>query len=130
MAQKIYDAFGDKTLEILDQEPEKLLTIKGISEKKLEKICESYTSNRAARDVIAFLSPYGITPNRAVQLFKEYRDKTITTVRSKVKSIKRPHLVSEATIQFMPMKPAVKTDYISLRMPALFVRSSPTLPSK
>lgn len=82
MAQKIYDAFGDKTLEILDQEPEKLLTIKGISEKKLEKICESYTSNRAARDVIAFLSPYGITPNRAVQLFKEYRDKTITTVRS------------------------------------------------
>ena len=82
MAQKIYDTFGDETLEILDKEPEKLLTIKGISAKKLEMICESYTANRAARDVIAFLTPYGITPNRAVQLFKEYRDKTITTVRS------------------------------------------------
>ena len=82
MAQKIYDAFGDQTLEILDKEPEKLLSIKGISTKRLEVICESYTANRAARDVIAFLTPYGITPNRAVQLFKEYRDKTITTVRT------------------------------------------------
>ena len=62
---------------------------------------------------------------------KTWRRSTTNTMdKNKVKSIKRPHLVSEATIQFMPMKPAVKTDYISLRMPALFVRSSPTLPSK
>lgn len=74
MAQKIYDAFGDQTLEILDKEPEKLLSIKGISTKRLEVICESYTANRAARDVIAFLTPYGITPNRAVAALV-YREK-------------------------------------------------------
>ena len=57
---------------MLDQAPEKLIKISGISESKLKKICDSYLANRGARDVIAFLTPYGITPNRAVKLYKEY----------------------------------------------------------
>ena len=40
IAEKIYDAFGQDTLDILDHEPEKLMTIRGISAKKLEKIRE------------------------------------------------------------------------------------------
>ena len=81
IAQRIYDAFGLKTLEILDHEPEKLLDIPGISEGKLKKICESYTENRAARDVIAYLTPFGITVNRAIKLYKEYGGKAIEMVK-------------------------------------------------
>lgn len=66
LAERIYAAFGDNTLDILDKDPDKLLTIPGISNVKLKKICESYLANRAARDVVAFLVPHGITPNRAV----------------------------------------------------------------
>lgn len=82
MAERIYDAFGNMALEVLDKEPEKLLTISGISQGKLKKICDSYLANRGARDVVAFLSPHGITPNRAVKLYKEYGDETMDIVKN------------------------------------------------
>ena len=81
-AERIYNAFGEETLEVLDRDPERLLTVPGISRKKLEKICDSYLANRAARDVVAFLVPYGITANRAVQLFREYGPKTLEIVKN------------------------------------------------
>lgn len=82
LAERIYDAFGIQTLEVLDKEPEQLLTISGISEGKLKKIRDSYLANRGARDVVAFLAPYGITPNRAVRLYREYGDQTMDIVRN------------------------------------------------
>lgn len=82
LAERIYDAFGLQTLEVLDKEPEQLLTISGISAGKLEKIRDSYLANRGARDVVAFLAPHGITPNRAVRLYREYGDQTMDIVRN------------------------------------------------
>ena len=82
MAEKIYDAFGLTALDVLDKEPERLLTISGISSAKLKKICDSYLANRGARDVVAFLTPHGITPNRAVKLYKEYGDRTMDIVKN------------------------------------------------
>ena len=81
-AERIYDTFGQQTLQVLDQEPKKLLTVKGISENKLQKIIDSYLANRGARDVIAFLAPHGITPNRAVKLYREYGEETMDIVRN------------------------------------------------
>ena len=81
-AERIYDAFGDMTLEILDKEPEKLLTISGIRMGKLKKICDSYLANRGARDVVAFLLPHGITPNRAVKFYKLYGNETMNIVKN------------------------------------------------
>ena len=43
---------------------------------------DSYLVNRGARDVVAFLSPHGITPNRAVRLYKEYGEKTMDIVKN------------------------------------------------
>ena len=82
MAEKIYDAFGLTALDVLDKEPERLLTISGISSTKLKKICDSYLANRGARDVVAFLTPHGITPNRAVKLYKEYGERTMDIVQN------------------------------------------------
>ncbi len=82
VAERIYKAFGLRTLDMLDKEPERLLSIPGIGEDKLRKICDSYLENRAARDVVAFLAPHGITPNRAVKLYKEYGNKTMEIVKN------------------------------------------------
>lgn len=82
MAERIFDAFGLNTLNVLDHEPEKLLTISGISKTKLKKFCDSYLANRGARDVVAFLAPHGITPNRAVQLYREYGNETMEIVKN------------------------------------------------
>lgn len=82
MAERIFDSFGLQALEVLDKEPERLLAISGISETKLKKICDSYLANRGARDVVAFLSPHGITPNRAVKLYREYGEKAMDIVKN------------------------------------------------
>lgn len=81
IAERIYAAFGDTTLDVLDNDPERLLSVSGISQNKLKKICESYIANRGARDVVAFLVPYGITANRAVQFYKKYQNKTMEIVK-------------------------------------------------
>lgn len=81
-AERIYHAFGDETLQVLDKEPKKLLDVHGISEKKLKKILDSYLANRGARDVIAFLAPHGVSPNRAVKLYREYGEETMDIVRN------------------------------------------------
>ena len=95
IAEKIYDAFGQDTLDILDHEPEKLMTIRGISERKLEKIRDSYLASRGARDVIAFLAPHGVTAHRAIQIYREYGKDTLDVVR------KHPYrLVEMAGIAF------------------------------
>lgn len=81
-AEKIYAAFGNRTLDMLDSAPQKLLTIPGISTNKLKKICDSYLASRGARDVVAFLAPHGVTPNRAVRLYKQYGEQTMDIVRN------------------------------------------------
>lgn len=55
VAERIYAAFGLRTLDVLDKEPERLLSISGIGEDKLRKICDSYPENRGAR--LVYSSP-------------------------------------------------------------------------
>ena len=82
IAELIYDTFGQDTLEILDREPEKLMSVRGISKKRLQKICDSYVATRGARDVIAFLSPHGVTANRAIKIYREYGKDTMDIIRN------------------------------------------------
>lgn len=80
-AEKIFQVFGTDTLRILDEEPERLLSIPGISEGKLKKIQESYLANRGARDVVAFLVPHGVTPNRAVKVYQAFGKDSMDILR-------------------------------------------------
>ncbi|MCH5191885.1 MAG: ATP-dependent RecD-like DNA helicase [Oscillospiraceae bacterium] len=81
MAEKIYETFGNETLIILDKNPQKLLEIKGINEKKLERIKDSYIENRGARDVVTILAPHGITAKRCLSLYKQYGEETVEIIR-------------------------------------------------
>lgn len=82
MAERIFDTFGMDTLDVLDKEPERLVEIRGISSAKLERITQSYLENRGARDVVAFLTPHGITAGRAVQFYREYGNKAMEIVQN------------------------------------------------
>lgn len=89
LAERIYDMFGDRSLDVLDKQPDKLLEITGISENKLKKIKESYLASRGARDVIAFLAPHGVSPKRAVRIYSEFGEDTLDIVK------KNPYRLSE-----------------------------------
>lgn len=82
MAAKIYDTFGAETLEVLDKNPKELLKVKGISSTKLNRICDSYIASRGARDIVTLLTPFGVTPNRAVSIYKHFGAEAIDIVRN------------------------------------------------
>jgi len=80
-AEKIYDMFGDQTLEILENRPDEFLKISGITQKKLNTICDSYLASRGARDIVAALAPHGVSPNRAVKIYQQFGADALNIIR-------------------------------------------------
>lgn len=71
IAQRIYDEFGNDSLKIIKDFPEKLLSIKGITVKKLKGIVDSYKEHFEMRELIEGLLPFGITPKQSAKLYSE-----------------------------------------------------------
>ena len=80
-ARMIVDKFGDKTFDILDNEPERLLEIPGIGKKKLELIITSYNQQRANRTIMLEMQKYDITPLQVSHIYRRYGDEAVSVVR-------------------------------------------------
>lgn len=72
MADRIVSKFGTKTLEIIQNEPDRLLEIEGIGKRKIQPIIDSYNENMGVKNIIIALSPYGITPKMCMKIYKKY----------------------------------------------------------
>ena len=71
-AKLLIRAFGEKTLDVLYSEPDKLLDVPGIGEKRARMIQESYAEQAQQREAMVFLQSYGVTPALAVKIYKRY----------------------------------------------------------
>ncbi len=71
-AEKIVEAFGDQTFEVLENEPERLATIKGISREKAYKICAEFKKQFAVREVMIALESIGMTPAECLAAFRQF----------------------------------------------------------
>jgi len=81
-AKRIVKKFGADTLRIIEEEPERLAEIKGISMAKAKKIAVSYSENMGFRQAIIFLSQYGISVNLAMKIYDEYGDRIYSIIAS------------------------------------------------
>ena len=81
LAREIVDRFGAETLEILENEPEKLAEIRGISAKRAEKIGEEFRKQISLRRLMETLNQYDIKPFVAVQLYRFLGNDALETVR-------------------------------------------------
>ena len=81
LAGKLLNAFGDKVLEILDEDPDKLLTIKGITPKVLKKITDSWNGQREVRELMLFLQTYEAPTTFAQRIFKYYGTGAVQKLR-------------------------------------------------
>lgn len=79
-AKKIVDHFGDKTLDVLDNNPYRLAEI-GLKEKKIDKIIDGWRAQAAVRDVILFLRTHGVSPAYAQRIFKALGNDSIAKVK-------------------------------------------------
>ncbi|WP_421902501.1 ATP-dependent RecD-like DNA helicase [Maridesulfovibrio sp.] len=80
IATEMVKEFGIEVLDILDEEPEKLLKIKGISKKKLEAIKESWSSQRDIKNLILFLHTHEVPPTYAAKIFNLYGAQAVTKI--------------------------------------------------
>ncbi len=72
LAARIVRHFKDDTFRIIEEEPERLAEIKGISERKAMEIADQVNQKRDLRQAMIFLQQYGITMNLAVKVYQTY----------------------------------------------------------
>lgn len=71
-ARLLVKTFGEETLDVLYAQPEKLLDVPGIGQKRAQLIQESYAEQAQQREAMIFLQSYGVTPNLSAKIFKRY----------------------------------------------------------
>lgn len=81
MARKIYDKFGSDSVHIIETEPEKLIEIKGITKKKVEKIKESFKKNMQYRELTILLRKEGVTDNMIDRIYEKYATNSMYVVK-------------------------------------------------
>lgn len=79
-AAMIVDRFGDKALDVLEMQPDKLAEIKGISASKAKDISAGFKKQAGVRRLTEFLCSYGIQPIFALRMFKFYGNSAIDVV--------------------------------------------------
>lgn len=89
MAKRIIDKFGVDTLNVIQNSPEKLQEVEGIGSKKVKQIVKSYEEDRELRNIIIELSPFGITPNYCLKIYKKYKSSAIEIIN------KNPYQLAE-----------------------------------
>ena len=81
MASRIVKKFGDDTMRIIEEEPERLAEIKGISARKAMDIAASVSAKRDMQDAVMFLQKYGISINLAGKIYNRYGNEMYDIVR-------------------------------------------------
>ena len=82
LAESIVDLFGKDTLRIMQEEPERLLSVRGIGKKTLKVIEASFSEQEESRAVMLFLQELGITPALASKIYKTYGDRTRSLIET------------------------------------------------
>lgn len=81
LAKRIVKMFGEDTLRIIDEEPERLAEVRGISMNMAEKIAVRYSENRSYRNVIMFLSKFGVSIKTSMKIYAEFGDDVYNIIR-------------------------------------------------
>ncbi len=81
LAARIVRRFRGDTFRIIEEEPERLAEIKGISERRAMEIAEQMEEKRELRQAMMFLTQYGITVSLAVKIYQKYGQRTCQVMK-------------------------------------------------
>lgn len=82
LADRIVNKFGEDTIRIIEEEPERLAEIRGITLRKAMDICEQIEERKDMRDVMIFLQGYGISANLSNKIYKLYGIKVYDIIKT------------------------------------------------
>lgn len=81
MAERIVKEFGDDTFRVMEEEPERLATVKGIGINKAMDIASQLVEKRDMRNAMMFLQDYGISMNLANKIYSRYGQNIYTIIK-------------------------------------------------
>ena len=81
LAARVVRRFKADTFRIIEEEPERLAEVKGISERKAMEIADQVNEKRDLRQAMIFLQQYGITMNLAVKVYQQYGQEVYGIIR-------------------------------------------------
>lgn len=81
LAARIVRRFGEDTMRILDEEPERLAEVKGISEAKAREIAQQVAEKSEMRSAMMFLQQYGISVALGVKIYGKYGSRVYSVLR-------------------------------------------------
>lgn len=80
-AALIVNKFGEDTLDIIDNNPDRLNEVPGIGKKKAASIIESWKEQKGIRDVMVFLKTYEVGNAVSAKIYRKYRDRSIQVIK-------------------------------------------------
>ena len=130
-AKKIVDTFGDEALEIIENDPERLAEIRGISIKKACDINNEYIKQFGMRNLAIFLQDNNISPNFAGRIFKKYGSLAVDKIKSNPYILARDiHGIGFKTADNLAIKLGTKQDDMDrLKAAILYVLSENSMSS-
>lgn len=93
-ATRLVERFGEATLDIIQNHPSDMATLKGISLQKAMQIHEEYQKQFGVRDIMLMLSKYNITPDRCVGIYRKFGANAIEIIKT------NPYTLCEEGIDF------------------------------
>jgi exodeoxyribonuclease V alpha subunit len=79
-ARRIVAHFGLETLDIIENQIDRLIEVQGIAKKRIKLIKNAWETQKAIKEVMVFLQGHGVSTTYAVKIYKQYGDKAIATV--------------------------------------------------
>ncbi|MFC4609561.1 ATP-dependent RecD-like DNA helicase [Streptomyces maoxianensis] len=82
IAERIVEHFGVDTLDIIEQQPKKLVEVPGLGPKRTKLIGAAWEEQKAIKEVMIFLQGVGVSTSIAVRIYKKYGDASISVVKN------------------------------------------------
>ncbi|MEU0986785.1 ATP-dependent RecD-like DNA helicase [Streptomyces sp. NPDC005953] len=82
IAERIVDHFGVDTLDVIEQEPKRLIEVPGLGPKRTKLIGVAWEEQKAIKEVMVFLQGVGVSTSIAVRIYKKYEDASISVVKN------------------------------------------------
>ncbi|GHD43681.1 MULTISPECIES: SF1B family DNA helicase RecD2 [Streptomyces] len=81
-ADRITQHFGLDTLQIIEEEPKRLIEVPGLGPKRTKKIADAWEEQKAIKEVMLFLQTVEVSTSIAVRIYKKYGDASISVVKN------------------------------------------------
>ncbi|HWQ83688.1 MAG TPA: AAA family ATPase, partial [Anaerolineales bacterium] len=82
LADRIVAQFGDQTLDVIETDPERLLEVPDIGQKRARLIAAAWQDQQQVKQLMLFLHGHGVSTNLAVKIYKQYGEQSLVVVQT------------------------------------------------